>query len=120
MSMQRKWWPQVDLGGLAPEAAWRRDLGELLRVVRLGNLTDEAALEVLERNGVSRSTAGRVAPLAHGHPLSLQLAVGALFDRLDQLVAVAGLVFEKRQNEELGAALLGFADRAPGLHRGII
>jgi len=49
-----------------------------------------------------------------------QLAVGALFDRLDQLVAVAGLVFEKRQDQELGAALLGFADRASGLHGGII
>jgi hypothetical protein len=62
-------------------AAWRRELGELLRVVRVGNLTDEAALELLGRNGLAPETAARVAPLAHGHPLSLQLAAGALAER---------------------------------------
>ena len=72
---------RVLIAGSDGPAAWRRDLGELLRVVRLGNLTDEAALELLERNGVARATAARVAPLTQGHPLSLQLAAGALAER---------------------------------------
>jgi hypothetical protein len=88
---------RVVIAGRDGPAAWRRDLGELLRVVRLGNLTDEAALEVLERNGVAPSTAGRVAPLAHGHPLSLQLAVGALAERptLAAEDAVTGALVEE-------------------------
>ncbi len=88
---------RVVIAGRDGPAAWRRDLGELLRVVRLGNLTDEAALEVLARNGVARSTAGRVAPLAHGHPLSLQLAVGALAERPTLAVedAVTGAMVEE-------------------------
>ncbi len=72
---------RVIIAGRDGPAAWRRDLGELLRVVRLDNLTDETAVELLERNGVARPTAARVAPLTHGHPLSLQLAVGALAER---------------------------------------
>ena len=104
---------RVVIAGRDGPAAWRRDLGELLRVVRLGNLSDEAALELLERNGVARSTAARVAPLAHGHPLSLQLAAGALAERptLAAEDAVVGSMVE-----ELAGLYVDGLDRSPGAH----
>ncbi len=61
--------------------AWQRDLGDLLRLVRLDNLSDEGALELLRRSGLPDATAARVARLARGHPLSLRLAAGVLAER---------------------------------------
>jgi hypothetical protein len=69
------------LAGRDAPAAWQRDLGHLVRVIRLDNLSGEAAREMLRRAGLGDRAAGRVARLAHGHPLSLQLAAGALAER---------------------------------------
>jgi hypothetical protein len=69
------------LAGRDTPSAWRRDLGDLLRTVRLENLSDEAAQILLRGAGVRGEVAGRVARAARGHPLSLQLAAGALAER---------------------------------------
>jgi DNA-binding response OmpR family regulator len=53
----------------------------LLRTIRLENVSDEAARTLLRRAGVSDAVAGRVARYARGHPLSLQLAAGAVAER---------------------------------------
>jgi hypothetical protein len=69
------------LAGRDTPSAWQRDLGDLLRTIRLENLSDEAARTLLRRAGVGGAVAGRVARVARGHPLSLQLAAGALAER---------------------------------------
>ena len=69
------------LAGRDTPSAWQRDLGDLLRTIRLENLSDEAARTLLRRAGVDGAVAGRVARVARGHPLSLQLAAGALAER---------------------------------------
>ena len=69
------------LAGRDTPSAWQRDLGDLLRTIRLDNLSDEAARTLLRRAGVDGAVAGRVARVARGHPLSLQLAAGALAER---------------------------------------
>jgi NACHT domain len=69
------------LAGRDTPSAWRRDLGDLLRTIRLDNLSDEAAQTLLRRAGVDSTVAGRVARVARGHPLSLQLAAGAVAER---------------------------------------
>ena len=72
---------RVLLAGRDTPSAWQRDLGDLLRTIRLENLSDEAAQTLLRRAGVDGAVAGRVARVARGHPLSLQLAAGALAER---------------------------------------
>ena len=69
------------LAGRDTPSAWQRDLGDLLRTIRLENLSDEAARTLLRRAGVDGAVAERVARVARGHPLSLQLAAGALAER---------------------------------------
>jgi hypothetical protein len=69
------------LAGRDTPSAWQRALGELLRTIRLDNLSDKAARTLLRRAGVDGALAGRVARVARGHPLSLQLAAGALAER---------------------------------------
>ena len=69
------------LAGRDTPSAWQRDLGDLLRTIRLENLSDESARTLLRRAGVDGAVAGRVARVARGHPLSLQLAAGALAER---------------------------------------
>jgi hypothetical protein len=69
------------LAGRDTPSAWQRDLGDLLRTIRLDNLSDEAARTLLRRAGVAGAVAEQVARIARGHPLSLQLAAGALVDR---------------------------------------
>jgi DNA-binding response OmpR family regulator len=69
------------LAGRDAPTAWQRDLGDLLRTIRLENLNEEAARALLLRAGVDDAITGRVARLARGHPLSLQLAAGALVER---------------------------------------
>ena len=69
------------LAGRDTPSAWQRDLGDLLRTIRLDNLNDEEARIMLHRAGVDGAIAGRVARIARGHPLSLQLAAGALAER---------------------------------------
>jgi hypothetical protein len=69
------------LAGRDTPSAWQRDLGDLARTIRLDNLSDEAARTLLRRAGVDDASAGRVARVARGHPLSLQLAAGALAER---------------------------------------
>jgi hypothetical protein len=69
------------LAGRDSPSAWQRDLGGLVRTIRLDNLSDEAARTFLRRAGVGGAVAGRVARVTRGHPLSLQLAAGALAER---------------------------------------
>jgi hypothetical protein len=69
------------LAGRDPQPAWQRELGDLARVVRLGELGEDAAEELLRRNGVEGEPAQRIARIARGHPLSLQLAAGAVAER---------------------------------------
>jgi hypothetical protein len=72
---------RVVIGGrLAPQDRWR-SYGPLLCPVPLGNLSAEEAGELLRRNGVDGITANRINAIAHGHPLSLQLAAVTLRDR---------------------------------------
>jgi hypothetical protein len=85
------------LAGRDAPSAWQRDLGDLVRTIRLDNLSDEAARALLRRAGVAGTVAGRVTRLARGHPLSLQLAAGALAERpgLSAEDAVLGAVVEE-------------------------
>ncbi len=69
------------LAGRDNPSAWQRDLGDLLRTIRLENLSDESAQTLLRRAGVDTAITQRVARAARGHPLSLQLAAGALAER---------------------------------------
>jgi Transcriptional regulatory protein, C terminal len=72
---------RVVIGGRnAPFERWR-SYGPLLCTMPLSNLSPEEADELLRRNGVDGMTAHRINAIAHGHPLSLQLAAGALRDR---------------------------------------
>ena len=70
----------VIAGRNAPFERWR-SYGPLLCSIPLGNLSPEEADELLRRNGVDAETAPRINAVAHGHPLSLQLAAWALRDR---------------------------------------
>ena len=85
------------LAGRDTPSAWQRDLGDLLRTIRLDNLSDEAAQTMLRRAGVGDAVCGRVARVARGHPLSLQLAAGALAERPERPVedAVLGAMVEE-------------------------
>src|SRR5689334_15924527 len=75
----------------------------LARAFHPASAYEPALLEFVERGVERREVEG-------------QCAAGTLFDRFDQLVAVARLVLEEREDEELGAALFRFADGAPRLH----
>jgi len=70
----------VIAGRDVPFERWR-DYGPLLCSMPLANLPPEEAAELLRRNGVDHRTAPRINAVAHGHPLSLQLAAWALRDR---------------------------------------
>jgi DNA-binding response OmpR family regulator len=85
------------LAGRDTPSAWQRDLGDLLRTIRLENLSEEAARTMLRRAGVDAAIARRVARVVRGHPLSLQLAAGALAERprMPAEDAVLGLVVEE-------------------------
>jgi len=85
------------LAGRDTPSAWQRDLGDLVRTFRLDNLSDDAAQALLRRTGVADAVAGRVTRLTRGHPLSLQLAAGALAERpgLSAEDAVLGAVVEE-------------------------
>lgn len=68
------------LAGRDVPTAWQRELGELVLTIRLDNLATEPAREVLLRAGVEAAAAERLARLARGHPLALQLAAGAMVE----------------------------------------
>jgi DNA-binding winged helix-turn-helix (wHTH) protein len=70
----------VIAGRDVPADRWR-SYGSCLCTVPLTNLSPEESLELLAGNGVDADTAPRINAIAHGHPLSLQLAAGALRDR---------------------------------------
>lgn len=72
---------RVVIGGRnAPFERWR-SYGPLLCSIPLSNLSPGEADELLRRNGVDSETAPRINAVAHGHPLSLQLAARVLRDR---------------------------------------
>ena len=68
-----------------PITSWYATPGwsELVRSVRLGNLDDSEAGELLTKAGLDAADARRVNRLARGHPLSLELAAAAVRDRPD-------------------------------------
>jgi hypothetical protein len=70
----------VIAGRDVPASRWR-GYGPLLCSMPLDNLAPDEALELLAGNGVDADTAPRINAIAHGHPLSLQLAAWALRDR---------------------------------------
>ena len=80
----------VMAGRDAPHDRWRA-YGPLLRGIVLGNLPPHDALALLRRDGLDEAAAHGVNSVAHGHPLSLQLATWALRDRpglsLDEVAA---------------------------------
>jgi DNA-binding response OmpR family regulator len=75
----------VVAGREPPIGSWYATPGwnELVRSVRLGNLDDGEAGELLTRAGLDAADAHRVNRLARGHPLSLELAAAAVRDRPD-------------------------------------
>jgi hypothetical protein len=75
----------VVAGREPPVASWYATpgWGELVRSIRLGNLDDDGADELLARAGLDAADAHRVNRLARGHPLSLQLAAAAVRVRPD-------------------------------------
>jgi DNA-binding response OmpR family regulator len=97
----------VIAGRDVPAERWR-GYGELLCSVPLTNLPPDEALELLLGSGVDGETAPRINAIAHGHPLSLQLAASALRDR-------PGLALEEiavgAVGEELARVYLDGLDR---------
>lgn len=69
------------LAGREPAlSGWRTTLGSRFRSLTLGNLTADAARELLAGEGIAGDDARRVIRLARGHPLSLRLAAGAIHE----------------------------------------
>lgn len=64
-----------------PRRFWRETFGDAFQALALANLDPEDAVALLRASGVDAETAPRINQVAHGHPLSLQLAAGALRDR---------------------------------------
>jgi hypothetical protein len=97
----------VIAGRDAPAERWR-SYGSLLCTVPVANLAPADALDLLIGSGVDAATAPRINAIAHGHPLSLQLAAWALRDRpglaLEQ-IAVGAV------GEELARVYLDGLDR---------
>jgi DNA-binding winged helix-turn-helix (wHTH) protein len=97
----------VIAGRDAPAERWR-GYGALMCPVPLTNLPPADALELLLGSGVDAETAPRINAIAHGHPLSLQLAAWALRDR-------PGLALEEiavgAVGEELARVYLDGLDR---------
>src|SRR5262245_9442232 len=90
-------------------AAGRRDL--VVAAPALSGFFDPTALDPfalfqLVERGVERREVER------------QRAAGSRLDELRELVAMARLVLEKGEDDELGGALLRLADRAGEFHRG--
>jgi ATP/maltotriose-dependent transcriptional regulator MalT len=75
----------VVAGREPPIASWYATPGwsKLVRGVRLGNLDDGEAGELLTRAGLDAADTRRVNRLARGHPLSLELAAAAVQARPD-------------------------------------
>ena len=75
----------VVAGREPPVASWYATPGwaEVVRTIRLGNLDDHEADELLARAGLGAADAPRVNRLARGHPLSLELAAAAVRARPD-------------------------------------
>lgn len=63
-----------------PSSLWLTRPGwrELIRPVRLGPLSDDAAWELLEEMGVDEGRRSRIQAFARGHPLALQLAAATV------------------------------------------
>src|SRR3954471_15162770 len=69
------------LAGRDVPIAWTREFGELVRLLRLGNLERDAAREVLARAGIADDArADAIDRVVRGHPMALQLAAAAQAD----------------------------------------
>lgn len=66
----------VVAGRYPPSSRWLTRPGweDLVSTLRLGPLSDEASLRLLERMGVTGDRADRIRDFAQGHPLALKLA----------------------------------------------
>ena len=61
--------------------AWTREFGDLVLLLRLGNLERDAAREVLARAGVADGArADAIDRVVRGHPMTLQMAAAAMPD----------------------------------------
>ena len=96
----------VIAGRAVPADRWR-SYGPLLRGVALDNLPPEDALALLHRDGVEPAAARGINLIAHGHPLSLQLAAWA---RRDRPHLALGEVAAGAVGEELARAYLDGLD----------
>ena len=66
------------LAGRDVPIAWTREFGDLVRLLRLGNLERDAAREVLARAGIADAArADAIDRVVRGHPMALQLAAAA-------------------------------------------
>ena len=73
---------RVVLGGrFEPAKHWLATYGPALRTIELTNLAPDDAVALLRAKDVDERTATRINSVARGHPLSLELAAGALRDR---------------------------------------
>jgi hypothetical protein len=72
-------------GREAPVAGWMiaPDLGDGVRVMALGPLDRDDAVELLERQGVPTASVESLERIARGHPLALKLAAAAVAERPD-------------------------------------
>ena len=97
----------VVAGREPPIASWYATPGwsELVRSVRLGNLDDGEAGELLARAGLDAADCPRVNRLARGHPLSLELAAAAVRARPD--VALDDIALQAVLDELTGLYLDG-------------
>src|SRR4051794_7683672 len=91
--------------------AWTREFGDLVLLLRLGNLERDAAREVLARAGVAdRGRADAIDRVVRGHPLALQLAAaaqpdgGAMTPALDALAGRYLDRLDSRTRQALEAA----------------
>jgi hypothetical protein len=92
----------------APSAAWCTDLGEMLRVVALRNLSSEASRDYLTRRNVPNEEHAAVLAFTHGHPLALSLVADVFAQR-------PGFHFQPEQAPNVIQALLEkFTQKVPG------
>src|SRR4051794_29547751 len=79
--------------------AWTREFGDLVLLLRLGNLERDAARAVLARAGIAdRARADAIDRVVRGHPLALQLAAAAQPDgsaMTSALEALAGRYLDR-------------------------
>ncbi|MEW5717851.1 MAG: AAA family ATPase [Chloroflexota bacterium] len=65
----------------APSAAWCTDLGEMLHLIALRNLSPEESCDYLARRNIPSAEHAAVLDFTHGHPLALSLVADVFAQR---------------------------------------